>query len=187
MPKPSTRRGVPRLAHPAVHRPRRPVDRRGLHQGGCRGGRGPGLPGPARRLRRLVDDGSGGTAARSAKPTGTVTRRLQRLGRRPEEGLRRRCSTAFTAKSGVKTNVNTVDHNTFQENINNYLQGSPDDVFTWFAGYRMRFFAAQGLAGDISDVWDEDRRRLQRRLQEGVDRRRRQAVLRADLQLPVGR
>ena len=27
--------------------------------------------------------------------------------------------------------------------INNYLQGSPDDVFTWFAGYRMRFFAAR--------------------------------------------
>jgi multiple sugar transport system substrate-binding protein len=55
--------------------------------------------------------------------------------------------------SAVKTSVNTVDHNTFQENINNYLQGKPDDVFTWFAGYRMRFFASQGLAGDISDVW----------------------------------
>ena len=59
----------------------------------------------------------------------------------------------FTAESGVKTKVNTVDHNTFQEQINNYLQGTPDDVFTWFAGYRMRFFAAKGLAGDISDVW----------------------------------
>jgi multiple sugar transport system substrate-binding protein len=62
---------------------------------------------------------------------------------------------AFTTKTKVKTKVNTVDHNTFQEQINNYLQGSPDDVFTWFAGYRMRFFAAQGLAGDISDVWDK--------------------------------
>jgi len=57
------------------------------------------------------------------------------------------------ANSGLTVKVNTVDHNTFQENINNYLQGSPDDVFTWFAGYRMRFFASQGLAGDISDVW----------------------------------
>jgi multiple sugar transport system substrate-binding protein len=53
----------------------------------------------------------------------------------------------------VKTNV--VDHNAFQENINNYLQGSPDDVFTWFAGYRMSFFADQGLVGDISDVWSK--------------------------------
>ncbi len=51
--------------------------------------------------------------------------------------------------------INTVDHKTFQENINNYLQGNPDDVFTWFAGYRMQFFAAQGLAGDISDVWGD--------------------------------
>jgi multiple sugar transport system substrate-binding protein len=54
---------------------------------------------------------------------------------------------------GGTVKVNTVDHNTFQENINNYLQGRPDDVFTWFAGYRMRFFAAQGLVSDISDVW----------------------------------
>ncbi|MDQ1287996.1 MAG: multiple sugar transport system substrate-binding protein [Actinomycetota bacterium] len=61
---------------------------------------------------------------------------------------------AFTAKNaGVKVALNTVDHNTFQENINNYLQGKPDDVFTWFAGYRMRFFAEQGLIGDLSDVW----------------------------------
>ena len=63
---------------------------------------------------------------------------------------------AFTkANAGVTVTVNTVDHNTFQENINNYLQGKPDDVFTWFAGYRMRFFASQGLAGDISDVWSK--------------------------------
>jgi multiple sugar transport system substrate-binding protein len=59
---------------------------------------------------------------------------------------------AFTDPS-VKVQVNTIDHNTFQENINNYLQGSPDDVFTWFAGYRMQFFAQQGLVGDISDVF----------------------------------
>ncbi|MFI6232862.1 ABC transporter substrate-binding protein [Micromonospora sp. NPDC050784] len=59
----------------------------------------------------------------------------------------------FKTSSGVQVAVNTVDHNTFQENINNYLQGKPDDVFTWFAGYRMRFFAQKGLASDISDVW----------------------------------
>ena len=57
------------------------------------------------------------------------------------------------ANSGTTAKINTVDHNTFQENINNYLQGSPDDVFTWFAGYRMRFFASKDLAGDVSDVW----------------------------------
>ena len=59
----------------------------------------------------------------------------------------------FTKKTGTKVNVNTVDHNTFQEQINTYLQGQPQDVFTWFAGYRMQFVAQQGLVGDISDVW----------------------------------
>ena len=60
---------------------------------------------------------------------------------------------AYQAQSKVTVAINTVDHNSFQENINNYLQGSPDDVFSWFAGYRMRFFADQGLVGDVSDVW----------------------------------
>ncbi|TDV53744.1 carbohydrate ABC transporter substrate-binding protein (CUT1 family) [Actinophytocola oryzae] len=55
--------------------------------------------------------------------------------------------------SGPKVKINTIDHNSFQENINSYLQGGPDDVFGWFAGNRMQFFAEQGLAGDISDVW----------------------------------
>ena len=49
---------------------------------------------------------------------------------------------AFTKATGTEVKVNTVDHNSFQENISNYLQGSPDQVFTWFAGYRMQFFAA---------------------------------------------
>jgi len=49
--------------------------------------------------------------------------------------------------------VNTVEHGKFQDTINAYLQATPDDTFTWFSGYRMQFFAAQGLAADISDVW----------------------------------
>ena len=60
---------------------------------------------------------------------------------------------AFTKKTGITVTINTVEHNKFQDTINAYLQATPDDAFTWFAGYRMRFFAAQGLATDISDVW----------------------------------
>jgi len=52
----------------------------------------------------------------------------------------------------IDVKINTVDHNTFQENITTYLQ-QPDDLITWFAGYRLRYFADQGLLGDISDVW----------------------------------
>src|SRR3954451_6497499 len=61
----------------------------------------------------------------------------------------------FQSTSGGTVKVNTVDHNTFQEQINSYLQGKPDDVFTWFAGYRMQFFADKGLTTDISDVWSD--------------------------------
>ncbi len=57
--------------------------------------------------------------------------------------------------TGDTYTVNTVDHGTFQDQISSYLQGGPDDVFTWFAGYRAKFFASQGLVGDVSDVWAE--------------------------------
>jgi multiple sugar transport system substrate-binding protein len=63
--------------------------------------------------------------------------------------------SAASGKTGVKISVNTVDHNTFQDNISNYLQGTPDDLATWFAGYRLQFFAAQGLLTPIDDVWDQ--------------------------------
>ncbi len=61
---------------------------------------------------------------------------------------------AYEKKSGKKVKVNTKDHNDFQENINRYLQGSPDDVFMWFAGYRMQYFAEKGLLSEITDVWN---------------------------------
>ncbi|WP_422752633.1 ABC transporter substrate-binding protein [Micromonospora sp. WMMD708] len=69
------------------------------------------------------------------------------------KGVIAKVMDGFKTSSGITAKINTVDHNTYQENINNYLQGKPDDVFMWFAGYRMRFFAAKGLAGDISDLW----------------------------------
>lgn len=61
---------------------------------------------------------------------------------------------AFTAKTGRKVTTNTVPHNDFQNKINSYLQGSPDDTFTWFAGYRMQYYAEKGLLAPIDDVWE---------------------------------
>jgi multiple sugar transport system substrate-binding protein len=61
----------------------------------------------------------------------------------------------FNKATGLTAKVNTVDHNTFQEQINSYLQGRPDDMFMWFAGYRMQFFAERGLATPVSDVWEK--------------------------------
>src|SRR5262245_35555964 len=59
----------------------------------------------------------------------------------------------FTKRPGIDVKTHTFAHGPFQEQINSYLQGHPDDVFTWFAGYRMQFFAAKGLATPIDDVW----------------------------------
>ena len=63
---------------------------------------------------------------------------------------------AYEAESGNTVVTNAVDHNTFQEQFNNYVQSNPDDVFTWFAGYRMQQFAADGLFRDISDIFPTD-------------------------------
>ena len=79
-----------------------------------------------------------------AKGSGPAYERLQAM------------ADAYAKKTGVTVSSNAVDHNTFQESINTYLQGTPDDVFTWFAGYRMSQFAEDGLITDISDVWPID-------------------------------
>lgn len=60
---------------------------------------------------------------------------------------------AFASKSGDTVKINTVPHNDFQNNVSSYLQGSPDDAFTWFAGYRMRYYAAKGFCAPLDDVW----------------------------------
>lgn len=92
------------------------------------------------------------TAAPSAEPLGEVTFGSYQSDDVPKKSLQT-VIDAFTAETGIDVKVNTVDHNTFQDQISSYLQGTPDDVFTWFAGVRMRFFAAQGLSADISDLW----------------------------------
>ncbi|MGA7206850.1 MAG: ABC transporter substrate-binding protein [Specibacter sp.] len=62
---------------------------------------------------------------------------------------------AFTAQSKISVTTNVVPHNDFQNKIATYLQGSPDDAFTWFAGYRMQYYAKQGLLAPIDDVWEK--------------------------------
>lgn len=61
---------------------------------------------------------------------------------------------AAVAAIGITAEINTVDHNSYQENFNTYIQ-QPDDVMAWFAGYRMRAFASRNVVGDISDVWSD--------------------------------
>jgi multiple sugar transport system substrate-binding protein len=60
---------------------------------------------------------------------------------------------AFTAATGIAVKENIVDHSTFQNQISNYLGGQPDSAYTWFSGFRMKFFASQGLSMPIDDLW----------------------------------
>ena len=116
------------------------VDRRLLLKGAAAGGLGiagatmlagcaPGAAGPLTFGARTVDE--------------SPTQQLQAL------------VAAYTAKTGNEVAYNATESNAFQNNLSQYLQGTPDDCFQWMAGYRMQFFADQGLLEDISDVWDD--------------------------------
>ncbi len=100
------------------------------------------------------DSTDGGTATTAAAPATTaapsgdaVTFGSNYSDEKPKAAI-----AAAIAATGVNATINTVDHNTYQENFNTYIQ-QPDDVVSWFAGYRMRAFASKGVVGDISDVW----------------------------------
>jgi multiple sugar transport system substrate-binding protein len=99
--------------------------------------------------------GSPTTAGSGPKVSGTVTFGSNYSDAQPKAALAAMVADFQSKNPGVNVAINTVDHGTFQNNISNYLQGTPDDVFAWFAGYRMQFFAAQGLASPIDDVWDK--------------------------------
>lgn len=97
--------------------------------------------------------GGGGASASGAVATGEVTFGNNQADPVPKAAIEAAVKAFQDANPGLTVKLNTVAHTTFQENINNYLQGSPDDAFGWFAGYRARFFASKNLVGDISDVY----------------------------------
>ncbi len=62
-------------------------------------------------------------------------------------------NNAFEQATGIHITMNLVDHSTFQNQIGNYLQGTPETAYTWFSGFRMKFFADKGLSVPIDDLW----------------------------------
>ena len=100
------------------------------------------------------DEGSdaGGFDGTIGNATGTLNIGSNASDAAPQAGLAA-VVAAFPNKD-VTVNINTLDHNTYQENITATLQGKEDDVLAWFAGFRNKFFADQGLLEDITDVWD---------------------------------
>ncbi len=122
------------------------VSRRGFVRSAALGGALVGVPG---LLAACGSDSGGGSDSGSQ----TVSFGMNEAGDTPAATRLRAMAAAFTKDSGIKVKRNEVDHNGFQENVNTYLQGNPDDVFSWFAGFRMDQFATQGLIADVSDVW----------------------------------
>ncbi|TBT85046.1 carbohydrate ABC transporter substrate-binding protein [Propioniciclava sinopodophylli] len=98
---------------------------------------------------------SGGTSTiPGAAASGEITFGNNQADPVPKAAIEAVAKAFQDANAGLTVKMNTVAHTTFQENINNYLQGSPDDAFGWFAGYRARFFASKNLVGDLSDVYN---------------------------------
>ena len=125
------------------------VSRRSFVRTAALGGALVGLPGLLAACGDDSGSGSGGGAS-------SVSFGMNEAGDIPAAVRLGAMAAAFTKDSGISVKRNEVDHNGFQENINTYLQGNPDDVFSWFAGFRMDQFASQGLIADVSDVWPID-------------------------------
>ncbi|HEX7490837.1 MAG TPA: ABC transporter substrate-binding protein [Candidatus Limnocylindrales bacterium] len=96
--------------------------------------------------------GAAGTPT-TAPITGKVTIGSNNSDAVPKKALSDAVDAFKAANSGVTVSINTVDHSTFQNNISSYLAATPEDVITWFSGYRMRAFVDQGLFTAIDDVW----------------------------------
>jgi multiple sugar transport system substrate-binding protein len=98
--------------------------------------------------------GSSGASGSASSSAGSISFGSNYSDPAPKQAFASLVAGAQTA-TDVKISVNTVDHDTFQNDITAYLQGTPNDLATWFAGYRMQYFAAQGLLEPIDDVWDK--------------------------------
>jgi multiple sugar transport system substrate-binding protein len=96
---------------------------------------------------------SGGGSTDTSKAGGTVTFGSNAAVPEPK-GAYQKLFAEAKKTTGIAVKPNWVDHNTFQQQISSYLQSNPDDVFNWFAGERMQYFADQGLVSDVSQVWD---------------------------------
>src|SRR5258708_2444368 len=62
---------------------------------------------------------------------------------------------AYQQKSGNTVRMNVMPREQLVNNISTYLQSNPEDAITWFAGYRMRYYAAKGLLAPVDDVWEK--------------------------------
>jgi multiple sugar transport system substrate-binding protein len=125
------------------------LSRRSVLKGSAAGALGIAAAGGLAACSSDSDSSSGGAAV-----TGPIAFGARTVDENPTTQLRALVD-AYTAKTGNEVTYNATESNAFQNNLSQYLQGTPDDTFQWMAGYRMQFFAQQGLLVDLSDVWAE--------------------------------
>jgi multiple sugar transport system substrate-binding protein len=58
----------------------------------------------------------------------------------------------------IKVTFNVYDHESYKQQIRNWLTSAPPDVVLWYSGERMRQFVKPGLLADVSSLWDDKAR-----------------------------
>lgn len=107
--------------------------------------------GGAAALTACTGSTSGSTNSQAAGPQSVkLTSSLSTPG--PKDGVAALIA-GYQAKSGNEVKLEIIPGASFSETIATYLSGSPGDVFTWFGGYRMRYYASKGLLASTDDVW----------------------------------
>lgn len=109
-------------------------------------------PGSAAASAAPTTAASGAASAAASTAIGSVSIGSYHTDPGEPEG-QKAVDAAFTAATGIQVKENIVDHSTFQNQISNYLGGQPDTAYTWFSGFRMKFFADKGFSVPIDDVW----------------------------------
>lgn len=124
------------------------LDRRSVLKGLLAAGGFAVTPGLLAACGSSADSSGGGSASKVV----TVTSRFPSA---PSRDAYQAQFDEFTRQTGINVKVNLTDNTAFNQQINTYLTGKPDDLFTWSAGYRMRFFADRGLVSPMDDVWEK--------------------------------
>jgi multiple sugar transport system substrate-binding protein len=103
----------------------------------------------------LAACGSSSVAGSGRGVSGTVKLQSNDSDAIPKKALASLVAAYEKARPSVTVNISTIDHNTFQQDLNNYLTASqPPDVLTWFAGERVRYFAGLGLLADLTSAFN---------------------------------
>ena len=95
----------------------------------------------------------GGAECRGQRGDRHAFRGLEPVRRRTEEGAPGRRRRVHGKETGITVKINTVDHTTFQDQLSNYLQGTPETSSRGSPAIACGSSPTQGLFTPIDDVW----------------------------------